>query len=189
MIAAEVVKIKVDQQIGRKNEVEFHAFVFHDKLNQLKSDIKKKWLSGCKMTNVTDIKKFIEQFSNRYELKPEHQSQLEEYKDSSEDFKMTLKSLASRMNQSGKTHVILIDEVNLKNVLSQDSSMENNLEVDLSYISEYIPSLQFLQLKMKLLKKYIHSSYLKIWMNFRMKELHQLPFFIQTNYQKTWQES
>jgi hypothetical protein len=41
------------------------------------------------------------------------------------------------MNQSGKTHVILFDEVNLKNVLSQDSSIENNLEVDLSYISEY----------------------------------------------------
>ena len=137
MIAAEVVKIKVDQQNGRKKEVELHAFVFHDKLNQLKSDIKKKWLCSCKMTNVTDIKKFIEQFSNRYELKPEHQSQLEEYMESVEEFKATLQSLASRLNQSGKTHIILIDEVDLKNVILQDSIKEKNLELDLSYISEY----------------------------------------------------
>ena len=89
------------------------------------------------MTNVTDIKKFIELFSNNYQLKPEHQSQLEEYKDSSEDFKMTLQYLASKMNQSGKTHIILIDEVDLKNVLSRELSKENHLELDLSYISEY----------------------------------------------------
>ena len=97
-IAAELLKIKADQQNGRKKEVELHAFVFNDKLNQLKSDLKRKWLSCCKMTNVTDIKKFIELFSNNYQLKPEHQSQLEEYKDSSEDFKMTLQYLASKMN-------------------------------------------------------------------------------------------
>ena len=136
-IAAEVLKIKAAQLHGRKKEVELHAFVFHDKLNQLKSDINKRWLYGYKMTNVTDIKKFIDQFSKTYQLKPEFQSQLEEYKDSLEDFKMTLQSLAGRINQSGKTHIILIDEVDLKYVISQDGIKENYLELDLSYISEY----------------------------------------------------
>ena len=137
MIAAEVVKIKVAQQHFRKKEIEVHAFVFHDKLNQLKADINKKWLCGYNLTKITDIKKFIEQFSNRYQLKPEQKSQLEEYENSSEDFKVTLQSLANKINQSGKTHIIFVDEVDLKNVISQKAIKENNLELDLSYISEY----------------------------------------------------
>ena len=47
-------------------------------------------------------------------------------------------SLASQLNQSGKTHIILIDEVDLSNVTSQGKSVKGtNLELDLSYISEY----------------------------------------------------
>ena len=136
-LASEVVKIKVAQQHFAKNEVQIHAFVFHDKLNQLKADINKKWLCDVKMTNITDIKKFIGKFSNQYQLKPEHQNQLEEYRESSEDFKLTLQSIASRMDQSGKTHIIIIEEVDLKNVTSQEAIKGNNLEVDLGYLSEY----------------------------------------------------
>ena len=131
------MKIKFAQEKIRKREVEIHAFVFHDKLNQLKADINMKWLFGYELTNITDIKKFIDQISSKYQLKPEHQSQLEEYKESSEDFKMTLQYLSSRLNQSGKTHIILIEEVELKNIISPKHIEDKHLELDLAYISEY----------------------------------------------------
>ena len=139
-MASEVVKIKTAQQIALKKEVEAHTFVFHEGLNQLKSDIGKIWFFGYDDTDVelTDLKKYIELFSETYQLTPQQQSRLEEYNESSDDFKLTLQSLASHLNQSGKTHIILIDEVDLMNVISQEESMEkNNIEVDLSYISEY----------------------------------------------------
>ena len=139
-MAAEVVKIKVAQQITLKKEVEAHTFVFHEGLNQLKSDIGKIWFFGYDETNVTltDLKKYVELFSEKYQLTPEQQSRLEEYNDSSDDFKMTLQSLANQLNQSGKTHIILIDEVDLRNVTSKEEPIkQNNLELDLSYISEY----------------------------------------------------
>ena len=61
-MAAEVVKIKVAQQITQKKEVEAHTFVFHEGLNQLKSDIGKIWFFGYDETEVTltDLKEFIE---------------------------------------------------------------------------------------------------------------------------------
>ena len=108
MMAAEIVKIKVAQNIALKKEVEAHTFVFHEGLNQLKSDIGKIWFFGYDETNVTltDLKKYVELFSEKYQLTPEQQSRLEEYNDSSDDFKMTLQSLANQLNQSGKTHII-----------------------------------------------------------------------------------
>ena len=139
MMAAEIVKIKVAQQNTLKKDVVAHTFVFHEGLNQLKSDIGKIWFSGYDETNVTltDLKKYVEQFSETYQLTPEQQSRLEEYNDSSDDFKLTLQSLASQLNQSGKTHIILIDEVDLRNVTSKESNEQKNLEIDLSYTSEY----------------------------------------------------
>ena len=139
-MASEVVKIKVAQQIALKKEVEAHTFVFHEGLNQLKSDIGKIWFLGYNDTDVelTDLKKYLESFSETFQLTPQQQSRLEEYNDSSDDFKLTLQSLASHLNQSGKIHIILIDEVDLRNVISQEESMKRNtLEIDLSYISEY----------------------------------------------------
>ena len=138
MMAAEVVKIKVAQQIAQKEDVEAHTFTFHERLNQLKSDIGKIWFFGYDETNVTDLKKYVERFSKSYQLTPEQQSRLEEYDHSSDDFKMTLQSLARQLNQSGKTHIILIDEVDLRNVTLQGESIKgDNLELDLSYTSEY----------------------------------------------------
>ena len=75
-------------------------------------------------TEVTDLKIYIKMFSKKYELKPEHQSELEEFKNSSEDFKLTLKSLANQLNTSGKTHIILIDEVDLNIVTTKEESKE-----------------------------------------------------------------
>ena len=85
MLAAEVVKIKVAQQIALKKEVKAHTFVFHEGLNQLKSDIGKIWFFGYDETNftLTDLKKYVELFSKTYQLTPEQQSRLEDYNDSS----------------------------------------------------------------------------------------------------------
>ena len=65
MMAAEIVKIKVAQQITLKKDVVAHTFVFNEGLNQLKSDMGKIWFSGYEETNVTltDLKKYVEQFS------------------------------------------------------------------------------------------------------------------------------
>ena len=122
LMASEVVKIKVAQQIALKKEVEAHTFVFHEGLNQLKSDIGKIWFFGYEDTDVelTDLKKYLELFSETYQLTPQQQSRLEEYNDSYDDFKLTLQSLASHLNQSGRIHIILIDEVDLRNVISQE---------------------------------------------------------------------
>ena len=92
LMASEVVKIKVAQQIALKKEVEAHTFVFHEGLNQLKSDIGKIWFFGYEDTDVelTDLKKYIELFSETYQLTPQQQSRLEEYNESSDDFKLTL---------------------------------------------------------------------------------------------------
>ena len=143
LAAVEVVKIKAALQKVSKQEVEVHALVFNEGLNQLKSDISKKLFCDYNEAHVTvtDLKEYIEKFSKKYQLKPEHQSQLEEYNYSSEDFKITLKSLANLLNMSGKTHIILMDEVDLKNVTVQKESTKernkNNIELDLSYLSEY----------------------------------------------------
>ena len=141
MLAVEVVKIKAALQKEAKKKVEVHALVFNEGLNQLKSDMNEKYFCDYDDTEVTDLKIYIKMFSNKYELKPEHQSELEEFKNSSEDFKLTLKSLANQLNMSGKTHIILVDEVDLNIVTTKEESKEernkNNLELDLSYISEY----------------------------------------------------
>ena len=68
MMAAEVVKIKVAQQIAQKEDVEAHTFTFHERLNQLKSDIGKIWFFGYDETNVTDLKKYVERFSKTYSI-------------------------------------------------------------------------------------------------------------------------
>ena len=141
LLAVEVVKIKASLQRDAKKKVEVHALVFNEGLNQLKSDMNEKYFCDYDDTEVTDLKIYIKMFSNKYELKPEHQSELEEFKNSSEDFKLTLKSLANQLNTSGKTHIILIDEVDLNIVTTKEESKEernkNYLELDLSYISEY----------------------------------------------------
>ena len=87
MMASEVVKIKVAQQIALKKDVEAHTFVFHEGLNQLKSDFGKIWFFGYDETNVTtDLKKYVELFSETYQLTPEYQSLLEDFNESSDDF-------------------------------------------------------------------------------------------------------
>ena len=58
-IGVEIAKIKVAQL----NKVKTHAFVFNEKLNQLKSDIDEIWLYGHDDANVTDLKKYVKQFS------------------------------------------------------------------------------------------------------------------------------
>ena len=132
MLAVEVVKIKAALQKEAKKKVEVHALVFNEGLNQLKSDISKKLFCDYNEAHVTvtDLKEYIEKFSKKYQLKPEHQSQLEEYNYSSEDFKITLKSLANLLNMSGKTHIILMDEVDLKNVTVQKESTKERNQIE-----------------------------------------------------------
>ena len=59
-MAAEAAKIKAAQQIAIKKEVEAHTFVFHEGLNQLKSDIGKIWFYDYEETNTTDLMKYVE---------------------------------------------------------------------------------------------------------------------------------
>ena len=42
--------------------VEIHAFVFNDKLKQLKSDLSKKWFLGYEEIIPTDLKDYLKQF-------------------------------------------------------------------------------------------------------------------------------
>ena len=119
------------------------AFTYNEKLNQLKSDLDEKWLYGHDQVRITDFKKYLEQFSKEYKLKPEDQSQLEEYDDSPEDFKEALKTVAHQLNESGNTYIIFMDEVDLINVVPEKStSHDEHLEVDLSFVSDF-PNVHF----------------------------------------------
>ena len=127
------------QKEGHK-KVELHAFVYNEKLNQLKSDLEKIWLCDYQLI-VTDLKKYVEQFCRNHQLEPEQQSQLEEYDDSPDDFRTTLRCLSHHLNQSGTFHIILIDEVDLNNVVAEESlyeySFDNKVKIDLSYVAEF----------------------------------------------------
>ena len=132
------------REAHRDVKVHTFAFVYNERLNQLKSDLGKRWLAGLDEVIVTDLKKYADQFSRQHDLKPEEQSQLEDYQDSPEDFRKTLISIATQLNQSGETHVVLMDEVELKNVkalypMEIASSLReiNTLEIDLSYIAKF----------------------------------------------------
>ena len=136
MVVSEIVNIKEAQMIEIHKEVEKHVFSYDERLNQLKYDFMTKWVPGCE---ATDLKTYLGQIAKEKGLKPEELSQLEEFHSSPEDFKHTLNSVASLLNQSGKTHIILMDEVDLKNVASKKPSEtdRNVLDVDLSYLGEY----------------------------------------------------
>ena len=97
-----------------------------------------KWVPGCEST---DLKQYSRQIAKEHEMKPEEIGQLTEYDRSPEDFKDTLMKVASLLNESNKTHLILMDEVELKNVTSGHVSNEgkgNVLKVDLSYLAEFV---------------------------------------------------
>ena len=138
-MASEAVKIKLGQLRGAHNHVKVHtfAFVYNERLNQLKSDLGKRWLAELDDLNVTDLKRYTEAFSREHNLKPEDQSELEDYQDSPEDFRKTLISIATHLNQTGETHVVLMDEVELKNVNVCNSNKINTLEIDLSYVAKF----------------------------------------------------
>ena len=71
-MAAEAAKIKMAQQKEEHKQVELHAFVYNEKLNQLKSDLEKIWLCDYQLI-VTDLKKYVEQFCRNHQLEPEQQ--------------------------------------------------------------------------------------------------------------------
>ena len=142
-MASEAVKIKLaqlkySQNIVEIHAVEIHAFVFNEKLKQLKSDLSEKWFLGYEEIIPTDLKKYLEQFYKDHNVKPERQSELEQFDYSSDEFKETLTSVAQKLNLDGKIHIILMDEVDLKNVMpSEKSTLKNNLEIDLSFVGEF----------------------------------------------------
>ena len=133
MIVSEIVKIKEAQLLNAHKNVEKHVFSYDEKLYQLKHDLMNKWVPGCEST---DLKMYSQQIAREHEMKPEEIGQLTEYDRSPEDFKDTLTKVASILNASNKTHVILMDEVELKNVSNEGEG--NVLEVDLSYLAEFV---------------------------------------------------
>ena len=142
------------QQLMKAHKApEIRLFAYNEKLEQLKCDFKQKWLREYDETEIpvaADLEIFLKQFSDEHNLKTEIRSQLEEYDDSPQDFKETLIEVAKKLNQDGKTYIILIDEVNLKNVLhlenfnaeekeieKSSTIMEKYVEVDLSFVAEF----------------------------------------------------
>ena len=135
MVASEIVDIKEAKLKCIQREIETHVFSYDERLHQLKHDLTNRWVPGCE---AMDLKTYFRQVGKEQELKPEELGQLDEFDNGPEDFKDTLMSVANLLNQSNKTHIILIDEVDLKNVISNSPEKYRNvLDVDLSYVTEY----------------------------------------------------
>lgn len=138
MIAAEAFKIMVSKEILGGFDMEMHILVYDEKLKQLKHDLEEKWLFQHEGAIARDLKFYLKEFAQLHRIKPEDQSQLEDFDSTQDDFRETMIFLARKLNESGKVHIILMDEVELQNVASIKS--QNGLpyvDVDLSYLEEY----------------------------------------------------
>ena len=133
MIAVEAFKIIVAQTKLSGLDMEMHTLVYDEKLNQLKHDFAKRWLFQHDGANATDLKKYLDDFAKSHEIKPEEKSQLEDYTSTRDDFRETMTFIARKLNESGKVHIILMDEVELQCV----ASIKNDVDVDLSYLAEF----------------------------------------------------
>ena len=138
MIAVEAFKIMVAKAKLAGFDMEMHTLVYDEKLNQLKHDLEMKWLFQYDGANVTDLKKYLDEFAKLNQINPEGKSLLEDFHSTKDDFRETMTFLARKLNDSYKVHIILMDEVELKNVTSIIS--ENDVtyaDVDLSYVAEF----------------------------------------------------
>ena len=138
MIAVEAFKIMVAKAKLTGFDMEMHTLVYDEKLNQLKHDLEMKWLFQHDGANVTDLKKYLDEFAKLHQINPEGKSLLEDFHSTKDDFRETMTFLARKLNDSYKVHIILMDEVELKNVTSIIS--ENDVtyaDVDLSYVAEF----------------------------------------------------
>ena len=140
-MASEAFKIKIAQLKMLGNDFETHVLVYDELLNQLKHDFDEKWLFGWQDNShaATDLKKYLDDFAKIHRLKPDEKSQLEDYSSTQGDFRETMIFIAKKLNESGKSHIILMDEVDLNNVVASVKSKENltYLDIDLSYLAEF----------------------------------------------------
>ena len=138
MMAAEAFKIMVAQAILAGLDMEMHTLVYDEKLNQLKHDFEEKWLFQHDGAIASDLKEYLKEFAKIHRIKPEERSQLEDYTSTQDDFRETMTFLGEKLNESGKVHIILMDEVDLKNVASIKSHGGTPyLDVDLSYLAQF----------------------------------------------------
>ena len=106
MIAVEAFKIMVAKAILGGLDMEMHTLVYDEKLKQLKHDLNEKWLFQHEGAIASDMKECLKEFAKTHMLKPEDQSQLEDYTSSQDDFRETMTFLARKLNESGKVHII-----------------------------------------------------------------------------------
>ena len=118
MIAVEAFLIMISKAVLNGLDMEMHTLVYDEKLNQLKHDLAKKWLFQHEGARATDLKKYLDEFAEIHDIEPDKKSQLEDYTSTQDDFKETMTFLARKLNESGKVHIILMDEVELQNVAS-----------------------------------------------------------------------
>ena len=138
MIAVEAFKIMVAKAKLAGFDMEMHTLVYDEKLNQLKHDLEMKWLFQHDGANVTDLKKYLDEFAKLNQINPEGKSLLEDFHSTKDDFRETMTFLARKLNDSYKVHIILMDEVELKNVTSIISENDATYaDVDLSYVAEF----------------------------------------------------
>ena len=138
MIAVEAFLIMISKAVLNGPDMEMHTLVYNEKLNQLKHDFAKKWLFQHEGANITDLKQYLVEFAKIHDIEPEVKSRLEDYASTQDDFRETMTFLATKLNESGKVHIILMDEVDLKIVTATGSTtFDDNCEIDLSCISEY----------------------------------------------------
>ena len=118
-------------------EVKIHGFVYDETLNVLKADLEERWfLELFEHFDASDLKVYSHEYRREHEIKPDEKNLLLKYDDSPNDFIEALQYTAKKFNQTGKTHIIFMDEIRLDNVTS-NSHQRNVLEVDLSFISEF----------------------------------------------------
>ena len=118
MIAVEAFKIMVAKAKLDGLDMEMHSLVYDEKLNQLKHDLEKKWLFQFEGAIASDLKEYLKEFAKIHQINPEGKSQLEDFHSTKDDFRETMTFLARKLNDSGKVHIILMDEVELQNVAS-----------------------------------------------------------------------
>ena len=139
LMGSEAVKIMWAFLLAAGKEVEIHGFVYDETLNVLKSDLEERWFFEFGNFDASDLKVYSHIYRREHEIKPDEKNLLLKYDDSPNDFIEALQYAAKKFNQSGKTHIIFMDEINLNNMISENSNdkLRNVLEVDLSFISKF----------------------------------------------------
>ena len=144
MTAAEVVKIiwAIKLEENSSEIIDVYALSYNENFDELIRNLKSKWFQDYNLNMISSFYFFMGEFSARYDLDQEEKQIMQTFPiNYPEELKAVLTTIAKHLQKSGKTSIIMIDEMCIEDAMvgiEKETPDGNSLfDVDFTYLSKY----------------------------------------------------